>query len=200
MPTNAVRVEANASFTPLISGLGDIKDIIANFEAFDENSMPLSEGARFGDMRSDAVRPRLDFVAGLQQTGGVDAARQVVAAIRANATGGAIEVRLDPPELGQVKISFQMERTDIVAAVVNTEKTDTMDIMRRHADELTQALEMAGFGGVDLQFQSQGGDGQSSNNEGTRFGEQELWGGDSQIPGEIIYLSMRTDNRLDRLV
>ena len=195
-----LRQDANPGVASLITGLGELPQGAANIEAFEEAMAQIGEGARFGDTRADGARPRLDFVAGLQASNGIDAAKQVVAAIRANATGGAIEVRLDPPELGQVRISFQMERTDIVAAVVNAEKTDTMDIMRRHADELAAALEKAGFSGVDLQFQSQSGDGQSANGGGSQFGDQEFFDSGPAMNSEVVYLSMRTDNRLDRLV
>lgn len=129
------------------------------------------------------------------------AAAQVVAAIRAEKGSNEIEVRLDPPELGRVRINLTFERTDIVTATVSSERTDTLDLLRRHQDDLKSELERAGFSKVRLDF--------SAGDSGSAFSEQarsQQAFGDSRFAGDAIedahiqYLSLRTDNRLDRLV
>jgi flagellar hook-length control protein FliK len=130
----------------------------------------------------------------------VEAASQVIAAIRADKGSKEIDVRLDPPELGRVKISFSFERSDIVTATVSSERTDTLDLLRRHQEDLARELERAGFSKVRLDF--------SANDSGRGFSEQsapQAWReaafGDDPIEDvRVHYLSLRTDNRLDRLV
>ncbi len=131
----------------------------------------------------------------------VDAAAQVIAAIRSDKGSNEIDVRLDPPELGRVKISFSFERSDIVTATVSSERTDTLDLMRRHQDELARELERAGFSKVRLDF--------SAGDSGRAFSDQPRahsgwresgFGGDAAEDVRVHYLSLRTDNRLDRLV
>lgn len=80
-----------------------------------------------------------------------EAARLALAAIRAE-RGGGIDLRLDPPDLGRVRIQFSFERADVVVATVSSERGETLDLMRRHGDELAKALERAGFESVTLDF------------------------------------------------
>lgn len=131
----------------------------------------------------------------------IEAAAQVVAAIRADRGSNEIDVRLDPPELGRVRISLTFERSDIVTATVSSERADTLDLMRRHQDELARELERAGFSKVRLDF--------SANDSGRAFSDQprqqQSWrgdflGGDAAEDVRVHYLTLRGDNRLDRLV
>lgn len=131
----------------------------------------------------------------------IEAAAQVVAAIRADRGSNEIDVRLDPPELGRVRISLTIERSDIVTATVSSERTDTLDLMRRHQDELARELERAGFSKVRLDF--------SASDSGRAFSDQprqqQSWredflGGDATEDVRVHYLTLRGDNRLDRLV
>lgn len=128
-----------------------------------------------------------------------DAAAQVVAAIRAEAGSDQIDVRLDPPELGRVRISMHFERGDVVTATVSSERTDTLDLLKRHQDELTRELEKAGFARVNLQF-STGGSGQNFTQQPSMAPTERLYAADAADDVRIQYLSLRTDNRLDRLV
>jgi flagellar hook-length control protein FliK len=73
---------------------------------------------------------------------------------------GATELRLDPPELGRVRVTLRTGEHGLVA-VVHVERPETLDLMRRHADILLRDLADAGQTRVDLSFaQFQGGDGQ----------------------------------------
>ncbi|MBK0398120.1 flagellar hook-length control protein FliK [Limibaculum sp. M0105] len=90
-----------------------------------------------------------------------EAARQISAAISANTDSQHIELRLDPPELGQVEIHFDFGNESL-RAVVSAERTATADLLKRHVETLIQQLRDAGFSGVDLSF------GQFAHGEGER--------------------------------
>jgi hypothetical protein len=77
---------------------------------------------------------------------------QIVAAVASRPGETRLEVRLDPPELGKVTITFDGDGADIVRAVVHAEAPQTLDLMRRHADVFQRALEAQGFENLDLQF------------------------------------------------
>lgn len=81
-------------------------------------------------------------------------APQIAAAISQSAPG-AVELRLDPPELGLVRLSIVVAN-DAVAAVIAAERPEIEALMRRHADELRAELSQAGFGDVDLGFGEDG--------------------------------------------
>ncbi|MBY0421621.1 MAG: flagellar hook-length control protein FliK, partial [Parvularculaceae bacterium] len=110
-----------------------------------------------------------------------------------------IDVRLDPPELGRVRISMHFERGDVVTATVSSERSDTLDLLKRHQDELTRELEKAGFARVNLQF-SADGSGQNFARHNFETPADGLFRADPLEDVRVQYLSLRTDNRLDRLV
>lgn len=68
-----------------------------------------------------------------------------------------IEIRLDPEELGRVQFTLQAEG-DSLRVIIAVERPETLDLLRRHADLLTQSLRDAGYGGASLCF-STGEDG-----------------------------------------
>ena len=67
--------------------------------------------------------------------------------------GGASEmmIRLDPPELGSVRIGLTVG-DGTVAAVVSTDRPDVEALLRRNGEQLTAALQAAGYEDVDLSF------------------------------------------------
>ena len=87
----------------------------------------------------------------------VSVAQQIATSV-IRASGDRVEVRLDPPELGRVALSFQI-REDLVIAHVSADKSETSDLLRRNGDDLQRALKEGGFGDVELDF-SGGGEAQ----------------------------------------
>jgi len=77
-----------------------------------------------------------------------------------------VELRLDPPELGRVTIHLSTHDTQVTAHVV-AERVDTIDLMRRHAELLSDTLANAGFSQADLSFQQ--GHEQSAEDEHEKF-------------------------------
>lgn len=135
----------------------------------------------------------------LAQAGQMDAARQVIAAIRTGAGGDGIEVRLDPPDLGRVRIHFTMERADSVVAVVSTDRSDTLDTMRRHAGDLVKELSRAGFADVHLEFKSGGERSRPEAAPKARIAGVAI-DDDPVEKAAFVYARARLDGRLDRLV
>jgi flagellar hook-length control protein FliK len=96
-------------------------------------------------------------------------AAQAVASQIAVAIKGAeqdhIEIRLDPPELGRVKLELRVVEGSL-QALLTAERGEIQDLMRRHADLLQRDLEAAGYLGVALAFGGESdGDGQPTSDE-----------------------------------
>ncbi|MGE0407933.1 MAG: flagellar hook-length control protein FliK [Amphiplicatus sp.] len=124
--------------------------------------------------------------------------RQIVAAIAAGRNDDTIEIELDPPELGRVRIHFHVERSDAVTATLASERGDTLNLLRRHADDFVRTLEQAGFGNVQLEFRAGGGNDFASREQGPAFFLNEAVGPlDEETP---LYIAARSDRLLDRRV
>ncbi|GEM_PF-4659400 len=126
------------------------------------------------------------------------AAAQIGAAIRANGPSANIEIRLDPPELGKVRIEFSMDTPDAVKAVLSAERTDTLDHLRRNISQLHDQLKSAGFSDVNLEFsqyQSSTQNDSAFSSEGVEFQNEQEGGA-----AAITYLKLRDPGRLDLLV
>ncbi len=69
----------------------------------------------------------------------------------ADAPGDAIEIRLDPPELGRVRILFSGSE-GAMSGLVTADRGEIEAMLRRNADVLQNALKDAGFADVSLMF------------------------------------------------
>lgn len=86
-----------------------------------------------------------------------DVARQVaqqVAVLSKNSDQGSIEIALNPEELGRVRLSMVMSEGTIIVNVA-AERSETMQMMRRHIDQLSQEFRDLGFGDVNFSFDQQ---------------------------------------------
>jgi len=129
-----------------------------------------------------------------------NAAAQVIAAIKADKNSSNIEVRLDPPELGRVRISFTMETADAVKAVLSVERAETLDHLRRNASQFIEGLKMAGFGSVDIEFSEHGASEFAQDMEFEGFDSDPSFISAQDDANEIVYLSLRDDAQLNVLV
>ncbi|SHM33084.1 hook-length control protein FliK [Roseovarius pacificus] len=90
-------------------------------------------------------------------------AAQLAEAVQRGAGPGperAVELMLNPAELGRVRISMAPGDGMIVVTVL-AERGETLDLMRRHADILAQEFHDMGYGTAEFTFgQSDGGAGQ----------------------------------------
>lgn len=81
--------------------------------------------------------------------------------------GQPVELRLDPPELGAVRFQMDQRNSDLIVTII-AERPETLDLMRRHAEQLLADLRQAGFAGASLNFgssQGQGGFAQGHNGQ-----------------------------------
>lgn len=81
---------------------------------------------------------------------------QIAVAI-AQSANSRIEVRLDPPELGRVQIQLNPTERG-VQVIVMSERPETGDFLRRHAETLARDLAEAGYGDVTMEFTAGGSD------------------------------------------
>ena len=98
--------------------------------------------------------PRVNSVSVLTTQPAIQAriSEQVVAAI-SSPSNDKIEIRLDPPELGRVRVTLTQSENGTLAQIVS-EKSEVADLLRRNAALLTKELTKAGFENVSLDFQS----------------------------------------------
>jgi Flagellar hook-length control protein FliK len=76
----------------------------------------------------------------------------VVAAIPpANTPTDRVEVILSPEELGRVQMDFRADG-DGIRVFLTAERPETLDLLRRHADQLASELRQAGYSGASLSF------------------------------------------------
>ena len=94
------------------------------------------------------------------------AVHQITAQITAELgakSGRDIEVRLDPEELGRVRITVHPREAGLFIALA-VERPETLDLLRKNADELMSNLQEFDLSGATLEF-SQEGDSPSSDTQ-----------------------------------
>ncbi len=129
----------------------------------------------------------------------VNTTAQIVAAIKANRRADTIEIRLDPPELGRVKIEFTMDTVESVRAMLSAERGDTLEHMRKNISDLAAQLKDAGFKSMEFEFSKNSGAGFSKESNTSQILEPDGADFAHQGQGDVIYLSMRSDAQLDLL-
>ena len=82
---------------------------------------------------------------------------QIVAGL-SSAKPGVTEIALSPEELGRVTLLLQADAQDPDRMVImlSFDRPETLDLFRRHADQLAEVIRSAGYSGVDISF-AQGG-------------------------------------------
>lgn len=90
-------------------------------------------------------------------------ASQITAAL-AQGADGATEFTLSPEELGHVRLRLERDarQPDRMMAMITLERPETLDLFRRHAGELADALRSAGYSGADIHFGQGGADSSGS--------------------------------------
>lgn len=88
-----------------------------------------------------------------------------------------IEISLSPEELGKVRLTFQLSESGAMSVVVQAEKPDTAELLRRNIHMLSEEFAALGYEGSQFAFAS---DGQA--NDGGASGNQS---GDESPQGSI---------------
>ena len=78
------------------------------------------------------------------------AIQQLSVAIR-RSEGGEIEIALEPEELGKVRLTLTPHDTRVAVSVM-VERPETLDLIRRHIDALTNDLRQQGYSQVAFDF------------------------------------------------
>ena len=102
--------------------------------------------------------------------------RQVADALP-RAADGRIDVQLNPEELGRVRFQIHPGENGLVVQVA-ADRPETLDLMRRHLDQLARDFAEAGYEGASFSF---GGD--ASDNQGDTSGSRLGSDGETQ-PGD----------------
>lgn len=86
-----------------------------------------------------------------------------MAGVLVQASDRATELALAPEELGKVRLRIETDvaNPDRLTITINVERPETLDLFRRHAGELAEAIRNSGYGGAHIDFgsHSQGSDG-----------------------------------------
>ena len=114
-------------------------------------------------MAKDAILPREQLAAARGQPL-PSPIRQLAEAI-VTGSGGKLEVQLEPEELGRVRFHMQISEHG-VALQVSADRPDTLDLLRRNADQLARLLTEAGYQGSNLSFSGQRRGGASQGRSG----------------------------------
>jgi len=95
--------------------------------------------------------------------------------IAANSKAGnsRFQIRLDPPDLGRIDVRLDVDRNGQVTSRLFVEKSETLDLLRRDAPQLHQALQDAGLKTSDhgLQFSLRDQNPQQGRNDGNGTGQ-----------------------------
>ncbi|AAV96688.1 flagellar hook-length control protein [Ruegeria pomeroyi DSS-3] len=84
-----------------------------------------------------------------------EAARQIAGQLATAVTNqpdsGSIEIALDPEELGRVQMNLKT-RGDILTLTIATDRPETLDLMRRHIDQLATEFREMGYKDIAFNF------------------------------------------------
>lgn len=94
-----------------------------------------STNTDLGFQRSDSVR---------------NAAAQAVE-VFVRQPGKPVEISLNPQELGRVRMALTTSETGVIV-VIQSERPETLDLMRRHIDQLAQEFQQLGYENTSFQF------------------------------------------------
>ncbi|MCC6008152.1 MAG: flagellar hook-length control protein FliK, partial [Rhodobacteraceae bacterium] len=108
----------------------------------DPGAPPPSEGRTSGQALSPALRPPAAQVA--RALGGEIVSRPLP---------DTVEIALDPPELGRLRLSLSLGGPEGgLGIALSAERPETLDLLRRHAPDLLRELRGLGLGDVALDF------------------------------------------------
>lgn len=87
------------------------------------------------------------------------------AILTAKETPKGVVVQLDPPEMGRVYIDFMFDTDNRVNVVVKADNVESYNILRERSQDFLQMLSDNGFGDIDLSFEQQSSNSESSSND-----------------------------------
>jgi flagellar hook-length control protein FliK len=115
-----------------------------NFAALVESSLPGGSG------RS------VEYFTGSPQAARLVASQLADALITQQ--GNRVEISLTPAELGRVRMALSTTDAGVLVSI-SAERPETLDLMRRHIDQLADEFRKLGYAGIDFEFSGGDGDG-----------------------------------------
>ena len=110
-------------------------------------------------------------------------------ALRAAGGNSRFEIRLDPAELGRIDVRLDVDKHGQVTSHLTVERPATLDMLRRDAPQLQQALEDAGLktGNSGLQFslRDQSSSGQQNDNGSGRQSQRLVITEENTVPAQV---------------
>ncbi len=142
-------------------------DIDANLDVLDgmtDDFLPLSRGNDFNNLPQMLTEASVRASSTHYSTENPRLVGQQLAEAVVSHDGDQVEVALNPAELG--KVNMRLTTTDVgVMIVIQAERPETEDLMRRHIDELMKEFKEMGFTDIGFEFSS-GGDTSQSHETG----------------------------------
>ncbi len=107
-----------------------------------------------------------------------------------------VEVSLRPEELGRVRLALTTSETGVVISVTS-ERPETLDLMRRHIDQLAQEFARLGYQEMDFQFgeEASGEEGKSTTTE-SKTAAQPAEHGEPETAQHTLLVSTGLDVRM----
>jgi hypothetical protein len=129
---------------------------------FDQDEPMLSEADLLPLVWSSAHAPTAGGTLNMQALPLVAVPRlaATIVALRREETGGMIEVALSPDELGTVRLRLEIDAQDPDRMIIHLafDRPDTLELFRRNADQLSEAIRAAGYAEAKLDFGQSGTD------------------------------------------
>lgn len=171
---SATAVSGNA-VQPYATLLPAQPDMTVPTPDFPQDNLPEDLLSAFGSALALSSAPSLASAAppGTVSLPVPQVAAQIASALSQTADG-ATELALSPEELGHVRLRLEPDATnpDRMVVTITFERPETLDLFRRHAGELADALRSAGYAGADIGFgQDGGGSARSDRNPGQASGQ-----------------------------
>ncbi|WP_103762667.1 flagellar hook-length control protein FliK [Roseovarius confluentis] len=123
---------------------------------------------------------------------------QLAAGLR-RATEQSAEIRLNPAELGRVRINLHTSDTGVIVSVL-ADRPETLDLLRRNSDILAQEFREIGYGAAEFSF-GQGGDPQTGKKSDADRGSyrHDVAEPDGDATPDVAPLDVSTRIALDRV-
>ena len=127
---------------------------IVGFPVVAPDGVPLPQEGGQGLANSDPI-----FALTLTEPGGTDVTIRAASMTLPQTEPGqeVTEIRLDPEELGRLRITLEGEG-EALRVRVEVERPETLDLLRRHGDRLAETLREAGYDQADMQFSNWSGE------------------------------------------
>lgn len=109
-------------------------------------------------------------------------------ALRAAGGNSRFEIRLDPAELGRIDVRLDVDKHGQVTSHLTVERPATLDMLRRDAPQLQQALEDAGLktgdSGLQFSLRDQSSSGQQNDNGSGRQSQRLVITEENTVPAQ----------------